>query len=222
MIIIILLFENSFSANTSSLNCCQYNHSPDWSNWPNSDCLELPKCLNLPSSYETCKNCEGKLLGYPDMNMICVPSFFKQALHEPPSTRVPVKDEHWDSPLITLYTKLENIQVIAIGTHTITVSMLFKVYWFDYRLKEWNYQHSTSINLSKEDKNFIWLPEIDIANNMVSKKEQGEKIFMYRFHNTAIPLVFRRFYLRTTVNCEMDFQNFPFDKHICNLEVGCI
>ena len=30
----------------------------------------------------------------------------------------------------------------------------------------------------------------------------------------------KKFYLSTTIKCDMDFQNFPFDEHVCNLEVS--
>ena len=30
----------------------------------------------------------------------------------------------------------------------------------------------------------------------------------------------KTFSLLTTVKCKMDFQNFPFDKHTCNIEVS--
>ena len=30
----------------------------------------------------------------------------------------------------------------------------------------------------------------------------------------------KRFDLSTMIKCDMDFQKFPFDKHICNLEVS--
>lgn len=33
---------------------------------------------------------------------------------------------------------------------------------------------------------------------------------------------FKAYQLSATVKCEMDFQKFPFDEHVCNLEVGSI
>ena len=58
-----LLLEISYAKIATSLNCDQYENS-DWVDWPDPTCLEFPKCLNLPSSYETCKNCGGKIIGH--------------------------------------------------------------------------------------------------------------------------------------------------------------
>ena len=198
--------------------------NPDWANWPDSECLELPKCLNLSSSYETCKNCGGVILGHANFDMICVPSNFKQSLSLPPYNRVlvPMEDGKWNAPLIDITVTMRNVHVIGIATSTVTIGMTLETSWFDYRLKVWNFapkEYLTWLYLSKEFKNLFWFPQIDVANNMVSKKEQDEKLVLVRWNNNPIPVVIRKFYLTTTINCEMDFATFPFDKHVCNLEV---
>ena len=225
-----ILLQTSHAENTTSPNCDEYDENPDWAHWPDPDCLELPKCLNLPSSFRTCKNCGGKINGHDNLMMVCVPSYFKQSLLHPPYSIVPMKDGKWNwekIPLTDIMINIRNIEVIGIGTdtHTITISMNFAVRWFDYRLKVWNYPPKEYwaywMYLSTGDfENIIWSPHIDIANNMVSKKKQDEKFVLWRSENNSIPLVTRQYYLSTSVTCEMDFQNFPFDKHDCNLEVS--
>ena len=216
------MFQISSAENITSPNCDQYNQNPDWAHWPDPDCLDLPRCLNLPTLYETCRNCGGIILGHANLDMICVPSYFKQALSYPPYNRVPMKDGKWNMPLIDITVTMRDVHVIGIATSTVTIGMTLETSWFDYRFKIWNWtpkEYTTWIYLSKEFKNLFWFPQIDVANNMVSKKEQDEKLLLIRWNNDSIPVVIRKFYLTTTINCEMIFATFPFDKHICNLEV---
>ena len=147
-------------------------------------------------------------------------------LTHPPYNRVPKKDGKgkWNYPLTDLYIRMRDVQVISIGTNTITIGMTFAVSWFDYRLKNWNYppkDYWLSIWLNKDFKNLIWFPSI-IANNLVSQKKIDKQFILFRWGNNPIPLIISKFYLSITVNCEMDFQTYPFDKHVCNLEVCSI
>ena len=223
LLILILFIQISHAQNITREICDQDNHNPDWADWSESSCLELPRCLNLSNSYETCKNCGGKILGHDNVIMICVPNYFKESLSYPPYSRVPMKDGKWNAPLTDINIRMGNVQVISIGTHAVTISMNLEVNWSDYRLKLWNYPPKeywtwTFLGNDKEFENLIWFPDIDI-NNMVSLEEKSEKVSLLRMNNKPIPLVTRTIYLSTTINCEMNFQLFPFDKHDCNLEV---
>ena len=221
------LLQISRAENVTGSNCDQYNKNPDWAHWPDSDCLELPRCLNFSTSYKTCKNCGGEILGtgHANFNTICIPSFFKQSLSQPPYNSVPMKDGNWNAPLIDIFVKMSNAHVIGIDTSSVTIGMTLETGWFDYRLQVWNSppaEYYTWIYLSKEFRNLFWFPQIDVADNMVSKNEQDEKIVLLRWNNNPIPWIIRKYYLTTTINCEMNFETFPFDKHVCNLEVSCI
>ena len=220
-LLFMLLLQTYHAENVTSLNCDQYNENPDWAHWPDHACLELPRCLNLSSSYEACKNCGGKIIGHDNLMMVCISGKFKKVLAHPPYKRVPMKDGKWNAPLTDIYILMRDVQVISIGTSTVTISMNFEAGWFDYRLKDWNYppeEYWIFIWLGKEIKNLIWFPDI-IANNMVSAKETDKQFLLLRLENNPIPLIISKFYLSITVNCEMDFQTYPFDKHDCNLEV---
>ena len=135
-----------------------------------------------------------------------------------------MKNGKWIAPLTDIGITMRDVQVINIGTDTITIDMNFETRWFDYRLKNWNYppkEYWTWIFLSMEFRNLIWFPDM-IINNLVSEKEIDKKIILLRLENNPIPLVVSQFYLSTTVKCQMDFQNYPFDKHVCILEVCSI
>ena len=79
-----VLLQISYAVNISSKACDQYTELLDLAHWQDPDCQELPRCLNLSSSFETCKNCGGKIIGHDNLIMICISSFFKQTLSHPP------------------------------------------------------------------------------------------------------------------------------------------
>ena len=220
-----LLLQTSHAENVTSPNCDQYIKDLDWAHWPYPDCLELPRCMNLSSSYETCKTCGGRIIGHENLTMICIPSNFKQILSYPPYKRVPMKlkGKKLDASLTDIYIIMRDVQVISIGMSTITISMNFDASWFDYRLKYWNYPPKdfwTMIWLGKEFRKLIWFPDI-ISKNVVSEKVKNKQFQLLRLGNNPFPLIISKFYLSITVNCEMDFETYPFDEHVCNLEV-CI
>ena len=132
-----------------------------------------------------------------------------------------MKDGKWIAPLTDIFIQMRDVQVISIGIDTVTIDMNFEAAWFDYRLKDWNYppkEYWTWIWLGKEFRNLIWFPDI-ISKNVVSEKVKNNQFLLLRLVNNPIPLIISKFHLSITVNCEMDFQTYPFDKHVCNLEV---
>ena len=101
---------------------------------------------------------------------------------------------------------------------TITISMHLRVTWMEWRL--WfntPYKNEGAIiYLNMEDQNQVWSPKIVIGSNMISHSKQGETFAVG--DRTADSFI--SFYLITTLKCEMDYQTFPFDKHICKIEVS--
>ena len=75
--------------------------------------------------------------------------------------------------------------------------------------------------IKAKDQMKIWSPHILIANNkMLENKEREEFGFMKLVTKHGIIFGKKKFYLYTKVRCAMDFENFPFDKHVCILEVS--
>ena len=126
---------------------------------------------------------------------------------------------------------IRNFQVIRIDTSmdSITMSMKMAIEWPEYRIdlndsgQVYNLK-SQIMYLDMEEQKRIWSPRIVIGNNMVSKEIIGEEFgFYYReFNMTDFFQYFGiiTFYLSTIVKCDMDLQDFPFDDHVCQLEVS--
>ena len=163
----------------------------------------------FPTDYESCKNEGGQLFGPGDT--LCTPKLRVGFLFDhPPSKFTTTGIEEIDI-------KMSKVEIIEIGVQTFTVSMHLKVSWLEDRLF-FNTKYpgqEAIIYLNKEHQQQIWSPQIVIGTNMMSQTKQGEKFGVGDGTES-----FYSYYLTTTVKCEMDYQSFPFDKHICDIMVS--
>ena len=167
------------------------------------------KAGNDSISFEqSCLSDGGELLDR--WKRICIPREYLGILLVNPET----KDNK-----TSIDVEVSKLQIIKIGDDTITISMGILMGWLENRLKM-NTQGVTRqvISLSEEDKKQIWSPQIVIENNMVSVSKEGEQFVLMKLGTWS--LAYKKFYLSTTVRCEMDSQTFPFDKHVCKIEVS--
>ena len=106
------------------------------------------------------------------------------------------------------------------------VSMDLAITWNDPRLHLNTEKQEEAVYLSTHEEKEIWSPQIVVGSNMVSQDRQGEEIALnQRCWNEECMKKggvrgTKNVQLTTKIRCEMDFQTFPFDKHICNLEVS--
>ena len=112
------------------------------------------------------------------------------------------------------------IQIIKIDTQSITIRLFRKIEWIDHRLGLMN--GSQSIYIREADQNSIWSPEIIFGSDMILENKEEGDFFMKNSIDGSAVLLSKTLMLSTTFKCDMDFQNFPFDKHICNVEVSMI
>ena len=119
-----------------------------------------------------------------------------------------------------------------------TIRMGFIINWTEKRLL---LKNSSFVNgWINVPLNTIWSPQIDIQSVEVSEKRTTELIdvttdsqseiitwdFSRKIYGNDITYfvqsstVQMKFSLTTTVKCNFDFQMFPFDSHICKLEVS--
>ena len=140
---------------------------------------------------------------------------------------VPSKDQYSSQiqlfgPKTPLTIKIANLQVIEIESYAVTLSMDFIVLWTEHRLLL-NVPPLQTAFIKRKDQGRIWSPKFLIANNKIlESKEQEEFGFMKLVTKHGKIFGKKKFYLYTKVRCAMDFENFPFDKHACILEVSKI
>ena len=132
-----------------------------------------------------------------------------------------------DNGKTKLSIEIANLQIIEIDLHEITLSMDVEIKWSEYRLTMRTMKGEVAY-LRPEDKGKIWSPKIFIVNNRIIEKKEhetfgfmkkGSSLMKYRSHYLD-DLGVKKFHLFTKVTCDMDFRTFPFDKHVCSLEVS--
>ena len=107
--------------------------------------------------------------------------------------------------------------------HTFTISMYLSIKWVELRIQL--FRSSTKYDrddwekfyLSKGEQKEVWSPQIVIATNKVRQNDQGWEVGVSKRYMT--PWVYKDMDLNTEIKCEMSFLTFPFDKHVCILEV---
>ena len=171
--------------------------------------------------FKECIKEGGQLLG--SLKKICIESeYLGEIQWWPTSDREDLRTE--------LSVDIRNFQVIQIDTSmdTITMGMKMTIEWPEYRIdlndsgQVYNLK-SQIMYLDMEEQKRIWSPRIVIGNNMVSKEKIGEVFGFYRkfdMTNFFQYVGINTFYLSTIVKCDMDLQDFPFDDHVCQLEVS--
>ena len=156
----------------------------------------------LLSDFEQCTNNDTNEVRVQN---ICIPSKYSS-------------DIQLFGPGTPLNIRIKNLQVIEIESYAISLSMDIVVLWYEHRLLL-NVSPLQTAFVERKDQGKIWSPNFLIANNkMLENKEREEFGFMIQEHGTIRGV--KKFYLYTKVRCAMDFENFPFDKHVCILEVG--
>ena len=157
--------------------------------------------------FDECIQEEGEVLSY---GKVCIQKEYIEWMRYPPLKNRKTK----------LSITLSNIQIIEIGTDEITISMNKRIKWGDYRL---TFGVAKAL-LSVEDQKQIWSPKIVIGTNVMSKTKEAEEMELSMWCNSnrdfCAKTLEKTFSLITTVKCKMDFQNFPFDSHTCNIEVS--
>ena len=121
----------------------------------------------------------------------------------------------------SLVIKISNFQIIQIDSQAqaLTMSLNMEMLWLDCRLiVDLDQVGNARIHLNNDEEKLIWSPQIGIAGNIMSNIKEEEEIGLIKT-STNFDL-FKKFYQRTTVICDMDFKTFPFDKHTCHLEVS--
>ena len=162
---------------------------------------------NYPVDYESCKNQGGQLFGPGDT--LCNARLSVGFVFEDPPSIFTSMEE--------INIEMSKVEIIEIGVQTVTVSMHLKVSWSEWRLF-FNTEYPGAdaiIYLNEEHQQQIWSPQIIIGSNLVSQNKQGQKFGLGDGTES-----FYSYYLITKVKCEMDYQTFPFDKHVCDLMVS--
>ena len=161
------------------------------------------------TTFDECLNEKGEVLS---RGKVCIPKKFIQWIQWNPGAGKGRKTK--------LSITLSNVQIIEIGSNEITISMNTRIAWSDYRL---TFGVAKSL-LSAEDQKQVWSPRIIIGTDVMSKTKEAEEIETSYWCTIngkwCKKSLEKTFSLHTKVKCDLDFQSFPFDNHVCNIEVS--
>ena len=173
-----------------------------------------------PTFEQMCLNGGGILVDR--LQKICIPFHYRTWIQSNPNTQ-----DIWGN-IESLKTEIEiiltKVEIIEIADHTISLNMDVIIDWLDFRLILNTYGGLEKIYLSEEEQKQIWSPQILIASNVKSENMKGIQLGfsenIYAFASLPEIIARKKFHLSATIKCNLDFQNFPFDEHICYLEVS--
>ena len=167
----------------------------------------------VPSFETSCLDSGGELLGH--LKKICIEREYKDIMPWKPVYFDPEKN----STGLGLVIQLDNLQIIEIDVSKISLSMNMDIRWFEPRVHLAT-PPGTTIYLRAKDEMNIWSPEIVTVNNIVSQEKEREEFGIKETHYYMFPVAVKKFYMITTMKCDMDFHYYPFDQHVCILEVS--
>ena len=167
---------------------------------------------------KSCSDTGGLLLG---KKRICIPQEDKFLIQYPPTMKWSDLSRDWCCTPTILNFIIGSVEVVEIDVDALTIYMNLRITWKDQRPVLMTWTPNEKVYLGMDEEKEIWSPMIGIWSNKMSENKQGKEFSLKKSSNSTTNGAegFQRFYLTTKVKCAMDFQTFPFDKHICNLEV---
>ena len=187
---------------------------------PFKRCLDQKQVINTTSLNNFEKSCkesgeskDGLLLSN---SMICIPSLCKRIMH--------AKPRKYKNMILNLNIEMSSVEVIEIGLKTMTISMHLSITWTDPRFLLFrSTENLEKFYLSKDEQKGIWSPQIVVGTKKLLQNEIEMEFGVHKKSNQKskknVISVTKKVDLTVKVKCELDFQLFPFDKHVCKLEV---
>ena len=127
-------------------------------------------------------------------------------------------------------------QIKRIKEDSIVISLEYKVNWVDQRLQVLHFQNfkDSPFWLDETQQKSIWIPHLKMGTEMISLDKIVDYVraeirgnFKPNSHIgvgnggwlTRGARVEKSISVTTEVTCELDFKRFPFDHHVCTIEV---
>ena len=124
--------------------------------------------------------------------------------------------------------EISDFQLIRINEDSIRMSLYWKVEWVDQRLQVLQFQLTPAHKgpdypfiLQESEQESIWIPPLKLTS-IISKGEDVDYVeagprILGNFTSGA--WVAQSNYVDAEVECDLDFKTFPFDHHVCRIEV---
>ena len=132
--------------------------------------------------------------------------------------------------------EMSQFQVQSINEDSIGMSFFFKVNWVDQRLQVLQFKRSKDypFTLDESQQKNIWIPHLELKTEIISNEKKVDHVTAGIRGNftpnspidvgpegwvTSGAWVEQGISVITRVACELDFKRFPFDHHVCSIQV---
>ena len=165
---------------------------------------------------------------------ICILSNYKlEQITEHPAKYI---EEELLSSQTSINIQISKFQIKRIKEDSVVMSLDYRVDWVDQRLQVLQFQYSKDhpFSLDESQQKSIWMPCLEMGTEMISKEKFVDYVaaeirenFTSNSHIdvgsgdwvTSGARVEKSISVTTEVTCELDFKRFPFDHHVCSIEV---
>ena len=118
---------------------------------------------------------------------------------------------------------MTDVEIIRINEHGLIIGLELEVEWFDNRLKIWHKYGKLAnepFKLRKGEfhqvEDLFWVPDLKYGKGNVLDHKKLTEMKLSKKNGTLVSQIF---HLTISLKCELDFTDFPFDDHLCKLEV---
>ena len=165
---------------------------------------------------------------------ICILSNYKlEQITEHPAKYI---EEELLSSQTSINIEISKFQIKRINEGSVDMSLNYKVNWVDQRLQVLQFQYFKDVPFSLDEtkQKSIWIPHLKMGTEMISLDKIVDYVraeirgnFTPKSHIgvgsgewlTRGARIEKSISVTTEVTCELDFKRFPFDHHVCSIEV---
>ena len=225
------------------LICLQFSNG-SWSSWGNGAIGKITDASGIAYKDTACKKNATKFLANTyfavggtipiTISRICILSNYQceQITEHPAKYTV----EESISSQTSINIEISKFQIKRINEGSVDMSLNYKVNWVDQRLQVLHFQNfkDSPFWLDESEQKSIWIPHLKMESEMISLNKIVDYVtaeirgnFTPNSHigvgnadwvsNGA--RVEKSIFVTTEVACELDFKRFPFDHHVCSIEV---
>ena len=226
------------------LICLQFSNG-SWSSWGNGAIGKITDASGIAYKDTACKKNATKFLANTyfavggtipiTISRICILSNYQgEQITEHPAKYT--EEEEIFSSQTSINIEISKFQIKRINEDSVVISLDYKVNWVDQRLQVLHFQNfkDSPFWLDETQQKSIWIPHLKMGTEMISLNEIVDYVtaeirgnFKPNSHIgvgnggwlTRGARVEKSISVTTEVTCELDFKRFPFDHHVCTIEV---
>ena len=226
------------------LICLQFSNG-SWSSWGNGAIGKITDASGIAYKDTACKKNATKFLANTyfavggtipiTISRICILSNYQgEQITEHPAKYT--EEEEIFSSQTSINIEISKFQIKRINEDSVVISLDYKVNWVDQRLQVLHFQNfkDSPFWLDETQQKSIWIPHLKMGTEMISLDKIVDYVraeirgnFKPNSHIgvgnggwlTRGARVEKSISVTTEVTCELDFKRFPFDHHVCTIEV---